>query len=86
MAKARTRYLSVAASDEVKTKVARMAARERRSVAEQSGLIFDIGLEEYERREKTRNMLLQHDSVSDQSGEDSARAGAQTHTKAGARS
>ena len=46
-----TRYIQVAANQDIKDEVASLASSERRSIAEQGGVIFEIGLKEYRRRE-----------------------------------
>jgi len=53
-----TRYIQVAANQDIKDEVASLASSERRSIAEQGGVIFEIGLKEYRRREAEREALL----------------------------
>lgn len=49
MKKKKAQYLHVAATQDMKDEVARIAKRDRRSMAEQGRVIFEIGLREYKR-------------------------------------
>jgi hypothetical protein len=53
-----TKYLQVATTTEIKDEVSKIAAEERRSIAEQGALIFEIGLQEYRKREEQRKAVL----------------------------